>query len=140
MCQRALASGVGSERVEILLRMVEETASIALGSRSGALDRMHHLLAAAARLGDAAVRSMCLQGLALAEANEGHLDAAAAYGGGAVRDAESAYTAEAFMTNSHVMYAWILEEQDRLAEALETVGRLRTLAGENAESPVAAQI
>ena len=140
LCQRALASGVGSERVEILLRMVEETASIALGSRSGALDRMHHLLAAAARLGDAAVRSMCLQGLALAEANEGHLDAAAAYGGGAVRDAESAYTAEAFMTNSHVMYAWILEEQDRLAEALETVGRLRTLAGENAESPVAAQI
>ena len=44
------------------------------------------------------------------------------------------------MANSHVMYAWILEEQDRLAEALETVGRLRTLAGENAESPVAVQI
>jgi DNA-binding CsgD family transcriptional regulator len=140
LCGRALASGVGSDRVEILLRMVEEAASIAFGDRSGVLDRMRQLLAVATELGDAAVRSMCLQGLALAQANEGHLDAAAEDGAGAVRDAESAYTAEAFMANSHVMYAWILEEQDRLAEAFEVVARLRTLAGEKAESPVAAQI
>ena len=140
LCHRALTSGIESDRVEILLRMVEEAASIALGDRPGALERMHQLLVAATGLGDAAVRSMCLQGLALAEANAGHLERAAAYGARAVRDAESAYTAEAFMANSHVMYAWILEEQDRLAEALETVGRLRTLAGENAESPVAVQI
>ena len=58
----------------------------------------------------------------------------------AVQAAESAYTAEAFMANSHVMYAWVLEEQDRLAEAFETVGRLRTLAGDKAESPIAVQI
>ena len=140
LCHRALASGVGSARVEILLRMVAEVASVALGDRPGALDRMRQLLAAATELGDAAVRSICLQGLSLAEANAGHLDAAAAHGAAAVRDAESVHTAEAFMANSHVMYAWILEEQDRLAEALETVGRLATLAGENAESPVAAQI
>jgi len=140
LCGRALASGVGSDRVEVLLRMVEEAASIALGDRSGVLDRMRQLLSVATGLGDAAVRSMCLQGLALAQANEGHLDAAAEDGAGAVRDAESAHTAEAFMANSHVMYAWILEEQDRLAEALEMAGRLRTLAGEKAESPVAAQI
>ena len=140
LCRRALASGVGSARTEIVLRMVEEAASIALGDRSGALDRMRQLLAAATELGDAAVQSMCLQGLGLAEANAGHLEAAAAYGAGAVRDAESAHTAEAFMANSHVMYAWILEEQDRLAEGLETVGRLRTLAGDKAESAVAAQI
>lgn len=119
--------------------MVEAVASIALGDRAGTLDRMRQLLAAATELGDAAVRSTCLQGSALAEANEGHLDAAAAYGAGAVRDAESVGTAEAFMDNSHVMYAWILEEQDRSAEAFETVGRLWTLAG-GKESPVAAQI
>lgn len=140
LCGRALASGVGSGRVEVLLRMVKEAASIALGDRSGVLDRMRQLLAVATELGDAAVRSMCLQGLALAQANAGHLDAAAEDGAGAVRDAESANTAEAFMANSHVMYAWILEEQDRLAEAFEVVGRFRTLAGEKAESPVAAQI
>ena len=79
-------------------------------------------------------------GPSLAEANAGDLDAAAAHGAAAVRDTESVHTAEAFMANTHVLYAWILEEQDRLAEALDTVGRLATLAAANAESPVAAQI
>ena len=120
--------------------MVEEAASILLGDPSGGLERIRQLLAAATDLADAAVRSMCLQGLALAEGRAGHLDAAAAYGSAAVQAAESAYTAEAFMANSHVMYAWVLEEQDRLAEAFETVGRLRTLAGDKAESPIAVQI
>ena len=140
LCRRALASGVGSARVEILLRMVAEIASVALGDRPGALDRMRQLLAAATELGDTAVRSVCLQGLSLAEANAGDLDAAAAHGAAAVRDTESVHTAEAFMANTHVLCAWILEEQDRLAEALDTVGRLATLAAANAESPVAAQI
>lgn len=140
VCRRALTTGIGSDPAEVPLRMVGEIASIALGDRDGALDRMRHLLAAATDLGDAAARSACRQGLALAEANEGHLGTAAEYGAGAVRDAESACTAAALMANSHVMYAWILEEQDRLAEALETVGRLRVLAGEQAGSPVTVQI
>ena len=140
LCRRALASEVGSTRVEILLGMVEEAASILLGDPSGGLERMRQLLAAATDLADAAVQSICLQGLALAEGRAGHLDAAAAYGSAAVQAAESAYTAEAFMANSHVMYAWVLEEQDRLAEAFEMVGRLRTLAGDKTESPIAVQI
>jgi DNA-binding NarL/FixJ family response regulator len=140
LCRRALASGVGSARAEILLRLVAEIASVALGDQPGTLDRMRQLLAAATELGDVAVRSACLQGLSLAEANAGDLDAAAAHGAAAVRDTESVQTAEAFMANTHVLYAWILEEQDRLAEALDTVGRLASLAAANAESPVAAQI
>ena len=140
LCGRALASGIGSDRVEIQLRMVAEIASVALGDHPDALDRMRELLAAAIEVGDAAVRSACLQGLSLAEANAGDLDAAVAHGAAAVRDAESVHTAETFMANTHVTLAWILEEQDRLAEALQTMGRLATLTGANAESPVAAQI
>jgi DNA-binding CsgD family transcriptional regulator/tetratricopeptide (TPR) repeat protein len=140
LCRRARASGVGSENVEILLRLLEEIASIAMGNRGGALDRMRQLLAAATTLGDTALRSLCLGGLALTEANEGHLDAAAAYGAAAVRATESARTPQAFMANSHVMHAWILEEQDRLTEALETVKRLRKVAGGRFETPTVAQI
>ena len=66
-------AGLGGriDRVEILLRIVKETASVVLGDPSGGLDRMRQLLAAAAVLADAAVRSMCLQGLALAEGQGG---------------------------------------------------------------------
>lgn len=140
LSRRALASGAGSARVEITLGMVEEVVSIILGDHPGAPDRMRQLLTAATGLGDAAVRSMCRQGLALAEGRAGRLDMAAAYGAAAVQDAESVYSAEAFMASSHVMYAWVLEEQDRVAEAFEIVGRLRTLAADKAESPIAAQI
>ena len=140
LCRRARASGVGSQNVEILLCLLEEIASIAVGDRGGALDRMRQLLAPATALGDDALRSVCLGGLALAEANGGNLDAAAAYGAAAVRAAESAKTLQAFMINSHVMYAWILEEQDRLAEGLETVERLRKVAGGRFETPTVAQI
>jgi tetratricopeptide (TPR) repeat protein len=140
LCRQALASGVGSDRVNILLRTVQEIAAVALGERSGAVDRMRELLAAATALGDAALRSSCLQGLALAEANEGCLDAATGYGAAAVREAESVRTPQAFMGNSHVMYAWILEEQDRLGEALETAERLRRVVGLRSEAPTMAQI
>ena len=63
---------------------------------------MHQLLVAATGLGDTAVRSMCLQGLALAEANAGHLERAAAYGARAA-GTPIAYTAEAFMFNARAL-------------------------------------
>lgn len=39
LCRQALASGVGSDRVNILLRIVLQIAAVALGERSGAVDR-----------------------------------------------------------------------------------------------------
>ena len=146
LCRRALASGVGSARVEILLRMVAEIASVALGDRPARWTGCGNCWPP--RPSSATRRSgpPALQGLSLAEANAGDLDAAAAYGAAAVRDTESVHTAEAFMANTHVLYAWILEEQDRLAEALETVGRLRhagrgerRVPGRGSDRPLAGQ-
>ena len=111
-----------------------------LGDGSGALVRLRELLPAASALGDATVASMCLSAMATAEANAGHLRAATEHGAAAVREAESVRSPQALMTNHHVLYAWVLEEQDLLPEALAVVERLAAAAPEHPRVTTGAQI
>lgn len=138
VCSRALAAGVDDGRTRILLLLTEAIASMSLGVHEPVLGRMRDLLEDARRLGDANVRSRCLVGLEMAEANEGRLDEAAEHGAEAVRDAETLPPAEMVVAPAHVCYAWLLEERDCLDDALDTVGRLRRLSGALPRSPSAA--
>lgn len=140
VCDRALADGVGAARDVLLLRVVAEAASIALNDRPGALERLRDLVGEATELGDVAVRSSCLGGLALAEMNAGHLDTASRYAAASVHDAESARTPTAFMGNSHVVYAEILQGQDRMSEAAEVMSRLLAAGGAGRSVSTVAQI
>lgn len=127
--QQALAAGVGSPRVRILLRLTEAIAAASLGLDSQATERMRQLLDEASRLNDPGVRSRCLTGVFMMEANQGRLDAALGYGLEAVQDAESLPAADMMQAPAHVCYVWLLEEQDRFDEGLQTLQRLQRLAG-----------
>lgn len=140
ICDRALGDVEGAPRDVLLLRVVGEAASIALGDRPGALERLRVLVGEATAVGDAAVRSSCLGGLALAEMNAGHLEAATGYAAESVRDAESARTPTAFMGNSHVVYAEILQDQDRMSEAAEVMSRLLAAGGAGRSVSTVAQV
>lgn len=129
LCVRALQAGPGTEREAVILRSIAEGALLTLGDAMGARERLVGLLAAATALGDRFVRGLCHSLLTIAEANAGHLASATEHGAAAVHDVESARSPQALMTNSHVLYAWVLEEQDLLEEALATVERLSAAQG-----------
>lgn len=128
VCAEALAAGVASERSRILLRLNQAVAAIPL--RIGAAKTaMENLLRDARRLGEDELCCLCLVGLEMAEANAGRLGAAAAYGAEAVGIAERLAPAEMAAAPAHIVYAWVLEEQDLLDHALGTITRLRRLIG-----------
>ena len=129
LCKQALHAGPGAEREAIILRMVAEGARLTMGDAPKAIERLDGVLADATALGDRGVRGLCHSLLAIAEANSGHLAVASEHGAAAVRDVESARSPEALMGNSHVLHAWVLEEQDLLPEALATVERLSAAQG-----------
>jgi hypothetical protein len=94
----------------------------------------------ATSVGDQIAQATCHLGLTVADANAGRLETASAHGAAAVRLAESVQTPQLLMVNAHVSYAWTLEEQDLLGDALATVDRLSTAVGEREEAPTTAQI
>ena len=140
VCDRALRSGVASDTVALMLRIVAEIAAMASGVAADGPRRLHDLLAIAVGVGDQIAQATCHLGLAVAEANAGRLVTASDHGAAAVRIAESVQTAQLLMVNAHVSYAWTLEEQDLLADALATVDRLSAAVGEREETPTTAQI
>jgi tetratricopeptide (TPR) repeat protein len=94
----------------------------------------------ATSVGDQIAQATCHLGLTVADANAGRLETASAHGAAAVRLAESVQTPQLLMVNAHVSYAWTLEEQDLLGDALATVDRLSAAVGEREEAPTTAQI
>jgi tetratricopeptide (TPR) repeat protein len=140
VCDRALRSGVASDTVGLMLRIVAEIAAMASGEAADGPRRLHDLLAIAVGVGDQIAQATCHLGLAVAEANAGRLGTASDHGAVAVRIAESVQTAQMLMVNAHVSYAWTLEEQDLLADALAAVDRLSAAVGKREETPTTAQI
>jgi hypothetical protein len=121
VCDQALRSGAASDTVALMLQVVAEIAAMASGEAADGPRRLHHLLGVATSVGDQIAQTTCHLGLAVAEANAGRLGTASAHGAAAVRVAESVQTPQLLMVNTHVSYAWTLEEQDLLADALATV-------------------
>ena len=123
-----------------MLQVVAEIAAMGTGEAADAPRRLHDLLAIATSVSDQIAQATCHLGLAVAEANAGRLGTASVHGAAAVRAAESVQTPQLLMVNPHVIHAWTLEEQDLLADALATVGRLSAATGERADVPTTAQI
>jgi hypothetical protein len=135
-----MRSGVASDTVALMLRIVAEIAAMASGEAADGPRRLYDLLAIAVGVGDQIAQATCYLGLAVAEANAGRLGTASDHGAVAVRIAESVQTAQMLMVNAHVSYAWTLEEQDLLADALAAVDRLSAAVGKREETPTTAQI
>jgi DNA-binding CsgD family transcriptional regulator len=133
VCSRALAAGVAPATTKLLLELTDTTAALMLGmlpsGQGVAAAVMEELVARAAALGDPRTYCDCLVGLVLAEANEGYLDQAASHGSQAVREVESLPPTEIVMAPAHIVYVWVLEEQDRFDEALAALERREQLAG-----------
>lgn len=140
LCQQALRAGVGADREALILRIVAEYAAMTMGDGAGALTRLRDLLPTVTALGDGTVRSMCLTGMSTAEANAGHLAAATAYGAEAVREAESARSPQGLVISNHVLYAWVLEEQDRCPEALAVAERIAAAIGDRSRGSTRPQV
>jgi hypothetical protein len=140
VCDSALRSGVALDTVALMLQVVAVIAAMASGEAADGPRRLHDLLAVATSVGDQIAQATCHLGLTVAEANAGRLGTASAHGAAAVLIAESVQTPQLLMVNAHVSYAWTLEEQDLLGDALATVDRLSTAVGEREEAPTTAQI
>jgi DNA-binding CsgD family transcriptional regulator len=130
ICSQALQAGVAPDAARVLLQLSEATAAMMSGALAGgALGIMGALVADAERLGDRRLRSYCLTGLAMAEAYEGRLEQAVTHGAEAVREVELLSPAEVAMAPAYIGYAWALEEQDRLDEAIAALERRERIAG-----------
>ena len=129
VCRQALAADVGSDQARVLLRLTEAAAAAPLGPGGSAPKLMRELLGEARRLGDTNTRCRCLVGLQMAEANDGNLEVAAAFGAEAVADAETLGPAEMAAAPAHICYAWLLSELDQLDAAAEVLERLDRLSG-----------
>jgi hypothetical protein len=140
VCDSALRSGVALDTVALMLQVVAVIAAMASGEAADGPRRLHDLLAVATSVGDQIAQATCHLGLTVAEANAGRLGTASAHGAAAVLIAESVQTPQLLMVNAHVSYAWTLEEQDLLGDALATLDLLSTAVGEREEAPTTAQI
>lgn len=133
ICSQALQADVLPAGIRVLVELSETTAAMMSGMLAGttpdAVSLMEAHLAQAERLGDRRARCYCLTGVAMAEANAGHLERAAAYGAQAVREVELLPTAEMAMAPAHIVSVWALEEEDHLDEALAELERREGLAG-----------
>jgi len=119
----ALAAGVEPAGTRMLIELTKLMAEVLLGAspKAEVTGRLRELLAEAEHLGDRRVRSNCLTAVAMVEAYSGHLAEAERYAKEAVNESISLPRAELAMSPTYIAYAWALEEEDRLDEALATL-------------------
>jgi DNA-binding CsgD family transcriptional regulator len=131
LARAALQTDVKDERLRLLLRLTEALTSLSLGEAEASVRKARELLEDARRIGDPGALCRCLVGLVIAEGTQGRLATAARHGAEAIAVAETLPPAEMTLVAAHLCHAnWVLIELDRLDEALQTVQRVRALAGE----------